>query len=480
MKIITIIKSQKVLLVICLLFMALNGHAKITHYLQSEDNVATVNDWPLPKKSVELFYQYVAEKNPEITQIQVVKSIIENHLLAKHAKKTLGLEVISDQTKVGFKQEHASHAQFINIIKFQYQEDITLSIQGLNGGDLNGVITRPLSMTSNTLSDLLSMGKAMEYRLSPVQIETLKNTQLLKYQFPKSKPKNISLWDIYDRTNVQEKIVLFKGDMKTLTKLIQNRLSSLYIAHWVKQSNNIEHSELLALQKFISDNRIARQYHLYTGSKTAVHHSNQALRALAKKVTPQEIEHYYQTHIEDFKTIKKVKARHIQLGSQEQADHVYQALEAGLDFTTAIKKYSQAKDKHNQIPGNLGWISRKEARDNWLHTLPFTQKKAASFSRPFMSPKKHQPSPVWEIIYLDERVMGYLAPTSKTVQYNASKAIAKLKVQQSFKDTQKALWHEARVNLNKSKVNTKAFEQQATHFNLFNTAHQHDDSEHGH
>ncbi len=480
MKIITIKRTLKRSLSTIPLLLSLESHATIIHTQQDDATVATVNDWAIPSKSVELFYQYAIDKNPELSKSQLVKNIIENHLLTNYAKKTIGLEAISDETKVGFKQETATQEQLINVLKYRYQDDITRSIQHLKKGNLGSVITVPMNISSEALAKLFTMKKTMEYKISSNQQNVFKNTSLLHYQFPHQKPQTITLWDIYNRTNMQEKIALFKADTNTLKSLTRKHLSSLYVLHWVKQSTSINQEELSSLKQFITENRIARQYHLYTGSKSAVHHSNEALRTLSKQVSPQEIAEYYLQHKESFKTVKKVKARHIQLTSQAQADTVYQKLKSGLDFAKAIEKYSHAKDKNNSEPGSLGWIKRSELNRDWLHTLPFMQKQTGQFSPPFMSPKKHYPTTLWEIIYLDERVTGYLAPNSKTVQYNASKAIAKIKIGQSVSDTKKQLWHEARVSLNKNKVKPEAFTQQTSDFNLFTTGHQHSEPDHEH
>ncbi|MEH6348249.1 MAG: peptidylprolyl isomerase [Bermanella sp.] len=462
------------------LFTSIESQATITSTLQDEASYASVNDWAIPTKSVELLYQYSAAKNSDLTKSQLVKSIIENHLLANYAEQTIGLSKISDETKVGFKQKYATQEQLINVLKYKYQENISQSIHQLEGGNLNSVIVTPITISKAMLSKLFIMNKAMEYKINSKQQNTFKITSLLNYQFPQGKQQSITLWDIYDRTNMQEKIALFKADTHTLKKLTHRYLSSLYVSYWVKQFTEVSDTELNSLKQFIAENRIGHQVHLYKGSKTTVHHSNQTLRTLSKQVSPQEIEQYFLSHKEEFKTVQKVKARHIQLTSQIQADQVYQELKSGLNFNKAIKKYSQAADKNNRIPGGLGWIIRKDIKGNWLRTLPFTQKQVATFSAPFMSPKKNYENPVWEIIYLDERVLGYLLPTSKTVQYNASKAIAKKRINQSVNETKNQIWKKARVNLNKKKISLDVFNQQTTDLTLFSKSHQHGENGHEH
>ena len=480
MKTIVSIKYVKSLFTFFFALITFNSQAVVTHTLQDNTLHAKVNDWHIPSKSVTLFHQYALLKNPELTQSQLLKNIIENRLLADHAKQYIGLSIISDETKVGFKQKHATQAQLINVLKSQYQTDISHSISQLQGGNLKSVITTPLTLSKLELNDLFTMTKTMEYTLSHHQKNILKGISLLNFQFPKAAEQTMTLWDIYERTNMQEKISLFKGDTATLKKLTYQHLSSLYVLHFVKHFTNISDNELANLKQFITDNRIARQFQLYSGAKTAVHHSNQALRNLSKQVSQQEIEQYYQAHKETFKTIKKVKARHIQLASQSQADKVYQALKEGLNFNDAIKQYSQATDKHQPVAGSLGWINRKEINGDWLRTLPFTQKTVGTFSAPFMSPKKHFKTTVWEIVYLDDQVVDYLDPTSKTVQYNASKSIAKIKINQSVSEIKQQLWHEARVNINNSKISSDLFNHKTPEFNLFETGHQHSEPHHGH
>ncbi len=476
----TIIKIMKGLSCVCVSFFALNCQAVISYTQQDNQTHALVNEWPVPSKSVDLFHQYVSSKNPELTESQLLKSIIENHLLTEHVKKTIGLKTISDETKVGFTQNSATQAQLINILKHHYQKNISESITKFKGGNLNSIITMPFKISESTINKSFKMSKTMEYKASRKQIEELKDIQLLGYQFPKNESQSITLFEIYQQTNIQEKISLFQADIPTLKRLTYQHLSSLYVLYWVKQFTNISENELNALKKFVSDNRTARQYHLYSGAKSAVHHSNQTLRKLAKSISQEEITQYYRSHKEEFKTVKKVKARHIQLSSQSQADKVHQALKNGLNFNMAIEKYSQAKDKSDAIAGDLGWINRGDVDRDWLHTLPFTQKKAGEFSAPFMSPKRHYATPVWEIIYLDERIMGYLDPSSKTVKYNASKAIAKNKISQSVIDIKQKIWNEAKVNLNKGKISNDLFSEKTPLLNVFNTGHQHSKASHEH
>jgi peptidyl-prolyl cis-trans isomerase C len=81
--------------------------------------------------------------------------------------------------------------------------------------------------------------------------------------------------------------------------------------------------------------------------------------AKAKQVvtTDAALRAYYAQHPDDFRTVARVKARHILLQTKAEADEVITALGAGADFATlAAQKSRDPNTKNNG--GELGWIPR--------------------------------------------------------------------------------------------------------------------------
>jgi len=450
--------------------------AKTNYTLVEPEIVAVVNDWSIPEASLDVFYEHVRTDNQAITKHSLLDNIIESRLVALHALETIGEQTLSDESSVGFKQSVANQDQLIGILKTSFNPQITKSIKLLNGGTFTSVIKQPLSLTQKELQEILSLKGRMEYKLTTNQMEIARNTRLIKFQFPNQASSDITLWDIYERTNIQEKIALQRSDISMLKSLIQRRLSNLYIFYWVKHHSIIGDQELEALQQFIHDNRVARQYHLYEGSISDVHHDNKGLRRMTKNVTQEEVDLYYQSHKEEFKSTLKVKARHLRINNQALADQVYAELKDSLDFKDAVIKYSIAEDKSLASPGDMGWIDRKDKTKSWLTTLPFIPSESGVFTAPFKSPITKGKHPFWEIIFVDERVTDYYPADSKTVHYAAAKLIAKQKIARNTLLLKTSLMADAVININASftgQAKTSQHSNDLNNFYLFKKEHSH-------
>jgi len=77
------------------------------------------------------------------------------------------------------------------------------------------------------------------------------------------------------------------------------------------------------------------------------------------KVTDKEVQEYYQNHKEEFKTEKQVRARHILVKEEAQAQKILKELKKGGDFHQLAKKYSV--DKATAEKGvELGFFTQKD------------------------------------------------------------------------------------------------------------------------
>ncbi len=75
------------------------------------------------------------------------------------------------------------------------------------------------------------------------------------------------------------------------------------------------------------------------------------------KVTDAEAKAYYNKHKDEFTTPKKVRARHILVKTQKEAEKIYQELKKGADFAQLAKKYSIDKASA-QKGGELGFFTK--------------------------------------------------------------------------------------------------------------------------
>jgi len=77
------------------------------------------------------------------------------------------------------------------------------------------------------------------------------------------------------------------------------------------------------------------------------------------KVTDKEAQEYYQNHKEEFETEKQVRARHILVKEEAQAQKILKELQKGGDFSQLAKKYSIDKATAGK-GGELGFFTRKD------------------------------------------------------------------------------------------------------------------------
>lgn len=111
-------------------------------------------------------------------------------------------------------------------------------------------------------------------------------------------------------------------------------------------------------------------------------------------VTPEEVERYYQAHIDEFTTSEQMHLRHILIrvpdgaspdevnAAMARADAAYQQLKDGKEFADVARAASD--DPGGKDGGDLGWVKRGEALE------PIEQAaatlKPGQFSQPVRSP----------------------------------------------------------------------------------------------
>lgn len=124
-------------------------------------------------------------------------------------------------------------------------------------------------------------------------------------------------------------------------------------------------------------------------------------RYLAKnpQVSEEDLQAFYKSHINEFKPPEEIKARHIVVKTEAQANKVLEELKAGKDFGELAKKYSM-----DPAAANGGKLILPDGRE-WLPKGSF--EKSFEFTL-FKIPKGEIGGPVksqfgWHILKVDDR-----------------------------------------------------------------------------
>jgi parvulin-like peptidyl-prolyl isomerase len=445
---------KKLILVACsiLVFYSQLSLAKIHYDIKEPSIAASMGELVLSAETVEMFWQIYNHPNRPLTPPQAMQRIIDDALLAQHARQTLTTDELNSENKVGFANDVMLEDRAAAIIRKTYQKELLAIIKSLAKG-LDSLYQLNHELTQEKLAKLMALNSALMINATPKQTAIAKETTVAHLDFSpinlNSDTKTLTLWDIYQRQNVQGRLAIHNGELNHLNAQIKQRIGSLTVLAWAQK--NLSSQDNKAIREILLNEQHKTRLLENMGLHADVHDDNPALRARAKDISEEKIKQFYQANKDEFEVVERVKARHIRVDSQELADQVVAKIKAGLDFSTAIKKYSIANDKHAPIPGDLGWLKRSDKKRSWLHAVAFVQQ-AGTVSAPFRSPQNQGPI-VYEIIYADDRIDGHLPYSDPTVRYEASRDIALKELREELSALQSRLRSSAEIHLNKAALN---------------------------
>lgn len=425
------------------------SHAKVHYDIKDPNIAATMGELVLSADTVEMFWHSYNHPSRPISPPQAMQRIIDDALLAQYARQTLASDVLNSANTVGFANDVMLEDRATALIRKTYEKDLVSTIKKLPKG-LASLYHFNNEFNADTLAELMTLKSSLMIAANPEQEAVAKKTMIARVDFSEAnlttKLKQLTLWDIYHRQNVQGRLALHKADLNHLKNQVKQRIGSLVVLAWAE--TNLSAEDLAAIKQILLNEQHKIRLLESMGLHADVHDDNPPLREKAKTISEEKIKQFYQTNKEEFEVVEQVRARHIRVASQELADQVVAEVKAGLDFTLAIKKYSIAEDKNDAIPGDLGWLKRSDKKRSWLHAIAFVQQ-AGTVSAPFRSPQ-NQGDIVYEIIFADERIDGHLPYTDPTVHYEASRDIALKELREEFIALQSKLRNSAEIHLNKA------------------------------
>ena len=280
--------------------------------------------------------------------------------------------------------------------------------------------------------------------MTEAQQQAASQLVIARYRFAEDQPEQtLTLWDLYRRQNIQLKVQMHNLNTGFIREAIKQQLTMEYVFYWFDQHSGLSARAIAAVDDCIDD-AMSRDELLHDlGLMHDIHDDNPQLRALAAEVSQDQIAAYYQQHQDEFTRVERVHAYHLRVNSQAEADRIYaelldvqkaqkaQKAESGdpaIAFADAVARYSVADDREQG--GALGWIDRDSREDHWTRALAFVQP-VQRVSPPFRSPATDS-APYWELLWVDQKEMGYQSVDSESVRYRAAQAIAREQMQQRF------------------------------------------------
>jgi hypothetical protein len=206
------------------------------------------------------------------------------------------------------------------------------------------------------------------------------------------------------------------------------------------------------VETIVDDKIISMDHLVKSGVISEIHSADPVITEQAKLVSDAEITAYYQRNTLQFKQVDEVKAQHIRLATQQQADEVYSKLkETSPDFSQAVKQYSTAADKTLALPGDLGLIKNGDRKLAFIKKIALLQP-LEEISRPFRA------SDGYHIFYLSKRTDRILPITDGSVRHSIKRSVAREKARHSVSVLLKKLIQQADINVNPDYIKKVEFQ----------------------
>lgn len=420
---------------------ALAGYASWQRWGPLPDNVAaSVDGSVIPVDTLNVFVAAAQRSEPQVSRETVLKGLVENRLLAAlaHDHDDLAAHGHADTSRVGYDAQTRHEQQRFKLIRTAFADDLRVAVEESGMADSLDYLTEPLLLSEDALAPLLSLEQALYATMTEAQQQAASQLAIARYRFAEDQPEQtLTLWDLYRRQNIQLKVQMHNLNTGFIREAIKQQLTMEFVFYWFDQHSGLSARAIAAVDDCIDD-AMSRDELLHDlGLMHDIHDDNPQLRALAAEVSQDQIAAYYQQHQDEFTRVERVHAYHLRVNSQAEADRIYSELRAiqqddnanpGEAFVDAVARYSVAGDREQG--GALGWVDRDSREDHWTRALAFVQP-VQRVSPPFRSPATDS-APYWELLWVDQKEMGYQRVDSESVRYRAAQAIAREQMQQRF------------------------------------------------
>lgn len=419
--------------------------AAVRHDLNEPALAARVNGEPLSQSLVSTLLGIAQRGDGAVTRATVLQALIDDRLAAMHARSVAGESLIEDN-KVGFSPATQVDQAVVASVQAGFRDRLEASLKRERGGTLDGVIQAEHAPTAAEWRAVLGPdnGLRAEYLLTLSESEAATRVTLLRYRFAHEAPAQITLRDVYEGQNVQGRNQLHARNAEFALGQARELVKRRYILRWARSAVGLGATDFAVFRRAIEDRLVHGGWMAHLGVAADIHDDPQHLKDLQARVTPEEVRAYYDAHRDEFRRIERVRARHIRVRDEAAAQGLLARLGQGEAFADLARELSVATDAASG--GDLGWIVHDGQRQDWRDSLAFLQSPGQP-SRPVRMPGAAGEAPVWEILLVEEREMGWQPADSESVRYLASQAIARQQALVDYRATLARLREAADIRL---------------------------------
>jgi parvulin-like peptidyl-prolyl isomerase len=457
------LKKHSILGVMLMLIISVgssNAYATVVYDLKTNGLSATIDGQPISQHLLDRFVLIAKKSDPRTTPSQVLQRIIDDELLAAFARRQFQSDDLIKNSKVAFSPEVQIQQSLSADIVASFGSDMMAEAKKRTGLDTpNYGQTASHIMTNEDWKKLLSDQPEvkLDYHLMPAGQKFAEQLVLRRYRFDANTQGTVTMADVYESQHIQGKFQIHQKDKNYTDQQAQMLMERRYAINWLEHRSGFIPAEVNAFKRIVVDRMQTQGYLEHIGVAADIHEDVFYLKKIASQVTPEEIKDFYQSHLDMFVRVERVKARHIRTKDEATAREAFAAIKHGKSFADVAQQYSVADD--GQKGGDLGWVVHPTTGSNWLESLLFFQP-VNKVSNPFRMPGKPSDAVDWEIVFVEQKEMSNQPVTSDSVRYVASQAIAKQKVMQEYDDVRAQVWKQANIHIRPDLVLSMKFPQE--------------------
>lgn len=402
---------------------------------------ARIDGQPLYAFTLDTLWQQRRAGKPSLERRAALEELIQARLLA--ARANAPAPKVESSVTVAFAPDVMVEERLVAALREVYGKDIEAAVTALPGASLESLVTAQPTIPQPQLEAIFGHPGMLklEIALNPEQETRAGKINVLRYRLPGGEPANVTLFDVYHRQNVQGRLALSQQPVSVAATQARRIVGNAFVQHWASQHFGAE--AVADLRQAIADGEAVIALQNLYGVGLDTDSGSPLLNRLSGEATAQEIAAFYDQNKELFTRIDKVRARHIRVADEAQAQRAVKALEDGAGFAATARRMSRAADAAKG--GDLGWISADGSKD-WLASLAFSHPPGKP-SAPIRAPVGPNENAYWEIVLVEEQVHGAHPLQSETVRYQASRMIALKKAMQQLGEMIEQARRSARIEI---------------------------------
>lgn len=426
-----------------------NARAATVETLADPRLAVTVDGRALPVRIAEMMMATARLGSRDVTFNRTVDALVENQLLARDALRVHGRDKLMQADRVGFAPAVTLEQQYTTLLKQAYFKPMDAFVKALPGARLDALVSWRMPASDPALRELMTLRHRGEVRLTPGQVALAAKTVVARITLPDGSVRDVTFAELYERMNVQGRVQwLQEKDLRFLANQVDARAETLFVDWWAGKHSGLTAADLALLRTLLEEKHLRDRYLFELGVVSVIHEDTPPFLArLERSVTPAEIRAWYAKNREQFRQVEKVRARHIRCATEQACAEAHRAVSSGMDFGTAVRRWSIAPSRAANPPGDLGWLVRTDPKLPWIGQIALIQQRG-QMSAPIRTPEDAGGNASWEIVRVDERVEGYSPPESETVAYLGRQEIARRKAAEHYQQLRLRLREQADIRIN--------------------------------